>query len=92
MNSEQKNKAIEEALQSAIMAIKSVDFLEAESNKILSRINELEKKLETSLSYDERERLTNEIFELEPKLTQLIHRCSIEKKIIDSCKTRYNMK
>ena len=89
MNSKQN---VEEALQSALMAIRSVDFLETESNKILSRISELEKKLETSMPFDERETLTNEMFELEPKLTQLIHRCSIEKKIIDSCKTRYNMK
>ena len=67
-------------IEAARLVIKSVEFLEAQSAPLMSKINNLRAKFEASTDYAERESLIDQLELLDPQLLVLIRRCEIEHK------------
>jgi uncharacterized protein YlxW (UPF0749 family) len=77
MNLEKSNRA-REVIEQAFLVVKSVDFLEKQSNKLMSEINALEKELESCEDFLRKEEIIKLLEQKEPQLRQLIRRCQFE--------------
>lgn len=74
----EKSQKAREAIEGALMVIKSVEFLEGMSLDLMKKIDLLDEQYEKSTDFLERERLIIEIDKLQSPLRQLIRRCELE--------------
>lgn len=85
----QKSPTSFEKVESALLVIKSVEFLEELSTKVMKEISVLENRLEKSTSYEEKEALMVKIELMQPQLRQIVRRCELEyqniNKVCKSC-------
>lgn len=82
----EKSQKAREAIEGALMVIKSVEFLENLSLNLMKRIDALEKQLEKSTDFLEKENIMDEIEKCQSPLRQLIRRCEIEYTNINTIK------
>jgi len=91
MIKKEKSEKAKEAIESSILIIKSVEFLEAQAKKTIDSLEKLERKYEASFDFQEKELLMRQIEDYEPKLRQLIRRCEIENNNVTIAKKKYNI-
>lgn len=85
----QKSPTSFEKVESALLVIKSVEFLEELSAKVMKELSVLENRLEKSTDYEEKEALMVKIELMQPQLRQIVRRCELEyqniNKVCKSC-------